>query len=177
MLPRRRTTAVPVDLDERGAACHGMCYLFNQKLAVSSTLLDDTAIVSFTSYSQGVFGGHSRLAFRCPDCDRRVFSLFLPSPLSAVRPDGTANERRLACLHCHHLSYPSWRWTGKSRHRLESHKRRLEEKLSVNPAERPPGVSTTRHIRRFNRYMRVEGEILQLSQWWLDAFRARQSGA
>ena len=136
------------------------CQLEAGILTVTASTLESAELVRLGSYSQGLFGGSSRLVMLCPTCDRRCFRLYAPTPSTLIRPDGTENQRRLLCLHCHQLSIPSWRYGGPSQERAALQRRNLAEKLGDNPAERQPGCSTTRHIRRFNRLLRAEGRIL-----------------
>ena len=127
------------------------CFLVNQQLFIRTSLQDGLVRIPLTSYSQGLFGSSSRLAFRCPSCSRRVFSLFLPPS------QGTP----ILCLHCHGLSYPSWRFGGPSRERALLQRSKLKEKLGDSPAERAVGVSGVRHQRRFRRYMEASKASLR----------------
>ena len=119
-----------------------------------------TQQIRLGTYSQGLFGG-SRLTFQCPDCERRCFSLFGPTPTSLVRPDGSVNQRRLLCKLCHRLHKPAWRYAGgDSDHRALHQRRRLQDKLGDHSTERQPGCSVTRHNRRFARYLKAEYTLL-----------------
>lgn len=135
-------------------------HLIGQKLFIASSMTPEVVQVRFTAYHQGLFGGE-RLAFLCPDCERRVFSLFVPTPSTLIRPTGDMNRREVLCLHCHGLRYPSTKAEGPSRRRAAINKRRLEEKLGAKPEERLPGVGSTRHQKRLNRYLRACRQVLE----------------
>jgi hypothetical protein len=141
---------IPVTLD---------CQIEAGTLIVTGTMLESAELVRLGSYSQGLFGGSSRLVMLCPTCERRCFRLYAPTPSTLIRPDGTNNQRRLLCLHCHHLSIPSWRHCG-GPERAALQRRTLAEKLGDNPVERQLGVSTTRHQKRLARWLRAEGRVL-----------------
>jgi hypothetical protein len=136
------------------------CRLQNQRLFIRTSLMTDSIEVDLTSYRQGVYGGAARYAFSCPGCSRRVFHLFVPPPSRLTRPDGSASRNEPLCLHCHGLSYPSWRYGGPSKERAALQRRTLAEKLGDQPIERQPGCSVTRHLRRLNRLLRAEGRLL-----------------
>ncbi len=129
------------------------CLLKNQRLFVRTSLMTESIEVPLCSYSQGVFGGAERYAFQCPECERRVFHLFAPSPSRLTRPDGIENRREPLCYRCHDLAPPSWRYTGSSQDRALLQKSKLDQQLGPKPLEREKGCSVTRHQRRFNRYI------------------------
>lgn len=128
-------------------------------LTVTGSLLESAQLIRLGSYAKGLFGG-SRLTFQCPNCERQCFSLFVPTPSSLVRPDGTSNQCLVLCKHCHRLRTPAWRFDGQDSGRSMMQRRTLREKLAPNPAERQPGCSATRHQRRFGRWLRAEGRVL-----------------
>lgn len=136
------------------------CRLQNQRLFIRTSLMADSIEVPLTSYRQGVYGGVSRYAFACPECSRRLFHLFAPPPSRLVRPDGSASRKEPLCYKCHELSPPSWRYGGPSRERAALQRRALSEKLGPDPVERQPGCSTTRHQRRFVRWLRAQHLVL-----------------
>lgn len=94
-------------------------------LTVTGKMLESTERVRLASYSQGLFGGGSRLMFECPACQRRCSVLHVPTPWSLIKPDGKLNQRRLLCKHCHGLRTPSWRYVGGSNERALHQRRRL----------------------------------------------------
>lgn len=140
------------------------CYLADQRLLVRTSMMSEAIEIPLTSYRQGTYGGVARYAFACPECRRRVFHLYAPSPAYLIRPDGTQNRPEPLCLHCHQLSYPSWRYGGPSKERALLQREKLTQKLGLNPAERLPGVSLTRHNRRFSRWVGAEHQVLSSSR-------------
>ena len=143
---------------------HIDCHLQNQRLFVRTSLMPDSVEVPLTSYRQGSYGGVARYALSCPGCSRRVFHLFAPPPSRLTRPDGSASRKEPLCLHCHGLSYPSWRHNGVqaagNRARAALQRRTLAEKLGDHPAQRQPGCSVTRHQKRLARWLRAEHLVL-----------------
>ena len=135
------------------------CYLEAGQLIVTGTMLQSAELVKLGSYSQGLFGGASRLVMLCPTCERRCFRLYAPTPSTLIRPDGTENQRRLLCRYCHHLSIPAWRYCG-GPERAALQRRAMSEKLGPDPVERRPGCSVTRHQRRFARWLRAQHLVL-----------------
>ena len=136
------------------------CHLVNQRLMVRTSIMPDAIEIPLTSYRQGIYGGVARYAFACPECSRRVFHLYAPSPGRLIRPDGTMNRPEPLCHQCHGLSYPSWRYGGTSRERAMLQRQKLSQKLGPNPTERLPAVSVTRHMRRFSKWLKAEERIL-----------------
>ena len=99
------------------------CHLVNQRLMVRTSIMPDAIEIPLTSYRQGIYGGVARYAFACPECSRRVFHLYAPSPGRLIRPDGTMNRPEPLCHQCHGLSYPLlavWRYQPGTSHAAET---------------------------------------------------------